>query len=157
MQGTRDRVVDQQRPVARGLARLGGLQNLALLALRAVIGIVMAYHGWQKITGGISNFAGFIETLNIPFPDQMAYVVTALELGGGILLIIGLLTRVWALLIATEMVFTTLLVKLDIGLIAPEGAGAELDLVILVGCLIVLILGPGAFSADRALGIESAP
>ncbi|CAN5200694.1 DoxX family protein [soil metagenome] len=157
MQGTRDRVVDQQKPVARGLARLGGLQNLALLALRAVIGIVMAYHGWQKITGGISNFAGFIETLNVPFPDLMAYVVTALELGGGILLIIGLLTRVWALLIATEMVFTTLLVKLDIGLIAPEGAGAELDLLILAGCLIVLILGPGAFSADRALGIEPAP
>lgn len=157
MQGTRDRVVDQRKPVAKGLARLGGLQNLALLALRAVIGIVMAYHGWQKITGGISNFAGFIETLNVPFPDLMAYVVTALELGGGILLIIGVLTRLWALLIATEMVFTTLLVKLDIGLIAPEGAGAELDLLILAGCLIVLILGPGAYSADRALGIEPAP
>jgi putative oxidoreductase len=95
-----------------------------------------------------------VESLNVPLPEVTAYLVTALELGGGILLIAGFLTRLWALLIAIEMVFTTLLVKVDVGLIGAQGAGAELDLVILGGCLVLFALGPGTFSLDRVLGIE---
>jgi putative oxidoreductase len=114
----------------------------------------MAAHGWQKLQQGVGEFAGFVASLSVPFPTFTAYLVTALELGGGILLILGLATRVWALLIGIEMVLTTILVKIDAGLIAEGGAGAELDLLILAGCVVLVLLGPGRVSLDRAFGID---
>ena len=79
------------------------------------------------------------------------------------MIVIGLLTRLPALLLVIEMFFTTFLVKvnkLDLGLIAPgdaPGTGVELDLVILAGALALVLIGPGPASVDRALGIESEP
>ena len=151
MQATRER---------RGASipdRLSVLSDVGLLVLRGVTGLVMATYGWRKLTGGVSGFAGFLDSLGIPVPTITAYVVVALEFGGGILLILGLLTRLWALLIAVEMIFTTLLVKVDVGLIGEQGAGAELDLMILAACLVLVFLGPGGVSADRALGLDGRP
>jgi putative oxidoreductase len=155
MQRTRERIASPVDTTMSGLqSRFGAMASFGLLLLRAVVGVVMAYHGWQKIVGGVENFAGFLESLSVPFPGLMAYVVTGLELGGGILLAVGVLTRLWALLIAIEMVFTTILVKVDLGLIAPETAGAELDLLIFAGCLLLVFMGPGRISLDRPLGLE---
>jgi uncharacterized membrane protein YphA (DoxX/SURF4 family) len=82
---------------------------------------------------------------------------TASALGGG-LLIVGALTRVSALLNAGVLLGALLLVKLDIGLIAPMGApmpGAELEFGLLAGLLAVALLGPGKPSVDHALGLEA--
>jgi putative oxidoreductase len=53
-------------------------------------------------------------------------------------------------------VVAILLVKINVGLIAPpqQGAGAELDLALIAGFLVILFAGPGSVSLDRALGIE---
>jgi putative oxidoreductase len=117
----------------------------------------MAWHGWQKIDGGIGGFEGFVRSLDLPVPALLAPVVTWLEFLGGLLLIVGLLTRLWALLIGVEMVFTAFLVKaskLDVGFIGAEGTGYELDLMILAACAALVLLGPGRASADAAIGIE---
>jgi len=47
-------------------------------------------------------------------------------------------------------------VKINVGLIAPlgSGTGAELDLALIAGFLVVLLAGPGKLSLDYALGIE---
>jgi uncharacterized membrane protein YphA (DoxX/SURF4 family) len=132
----------------------------AALFVRVAVGVIFAYHGYQKLDGGVSNFAGFVESESIPLPEITAWAVTLLELGGGILLAIGLGTRVWALLLALQMVGTTLLVKLDVGLIAsPEsgGTGAEIDLALLAGCAALVFLGPGRYSVDASVGLEAAP
>lgn len=122
--------------------------DIAILALRIAVGIVLAYHGWLKL-GDVSGFAGFVESLGIPAPNLMAYVVTYLEFLGGIALIIGLATRYVAALFVIEMVFTISLVKLDVGLIAPEGGpGAELDLLILATALSLVLTGAGRWSVD---------
>jgi putative oxidoreductase len=86
----------------------------------------------------------------------MGYVVTLVELVGGILLIIGLFSRLAALLLTIDLVVAILLVKINVGLIAPpqQGAGAELDLALIAGFLVILFAGPGSVSLDRALGIE---
>lgn len=52
------------------------------------------------------------------------------------------------------MVFTIPLVKLDVGLIGEQGAGAEIDLLLLAGGITLALLGPGALSVDRMLGLE---
>ena len=72
------------------------------------------------------------------------------------MLVAGLLTRVVALLLAIQMVFTTALVKLDVGLIGPMGggAGAEIDLALWSGMVALVLLGPGLLAIDRLIGIE---
>lgn len=137
--------------------RLDPARPLALLALRLGVGITMAWHGWQKFDGGISNFEGFVASLDLPAAPLLAWVVPILELVGGLMIVMGLLTRVPALLITLEMLGTTLYVKasqLSTGFIAAEGVGYELDVVVLVGAFAIAMLGPGALSLDAALGIE---
>ena len=134
------------------------LAGFAPLILRVMAGIVMAVHGWQKLTEvGPANFGRqALANLGVPLPVFMGYVVTLAELIGGILLIVGLLSRIAALILAIEMVVTTLLVKINVGFIAPpgSGAGAELDLILLAAFLTILLVGPGRLSLDELVGIE---
>lgn len=58
---------------------------------------------------------------------------------------------------AVILVLAIFLVKLDLGLIAPMGAplpGAELDLALIAGFIVVALLGPGWPSLDHLFGIE---
>lgn len=137
--------------------RLSSVDHLGLLALRIGVGVTMAWHGWQKVDGGVSNFAGFVETLGIPLPTFTAYLVTGLELIGGLALVIGVLTRVVGALIAVEMALTGFWVKgskLDAPFIGTEGTGIELDFVLMAGALALVFLGAGRLSVDRAAGLE---
>jgi putative oxidoreductase len=138
-------------------ARLDPARPLALLALRVGVGVTMAWHGWQKLDGGVSNFAGFVESVGLPAPTLLAWVVTILEFVGGLMIVAGLLTRVPALLIALQMIGTAFYVKaskLSTGFIAAEGVGFELDVALLAGAFAIGVMGAGALSLDHALGIE---
>jgi putative oxidoreductase len=140
-----------QRFSLRGLDRY---RNLGLLLARGIPGVIFLYHGYQKLDRGVEGFAGFVESLSVPLPDVVAYIVTFGELIGGALLILGLLTRLVAVAFIVEMVFTTILVKVDVGLIAEGGAGAELDLALLAAMAAVATFGPGSLSVDRNMKIE---
>ncbi|WP_166397051.1 DoxX family protein [Rubrobacter marinus] len=124
--------------------------------IRLVVGVIMAAHGYQKLAGGPANFGGMLAQLGVPAPTLMAYVVTFVELVGGILLILGLLSRWAGLLLTANLAVAVLMVKVDVGLIAPQGggAGAELDLALIAGFVTILLLGPGKLSLDYVLGIE---
>lgn len=139
-------------------ASVGKLAGFAPLVTRVITGIIITVHGWQKLTElGPANFGGqALANLGVPLPVFMGYVVTFTEFVGGILLIIGLLSRLAALALTIEMVFTTLLVKTQVGFIAPPGggAGAELDLALMAGFLAILLAGPGKWSLDHARGFE---
>lgn len=124
--------------------------DIAALALRLAVGVVLAYHGWLKV-GEVSEFVGFVESLGIPAPDLVAYAVTYLEFLGGIALIVGSATRYFAALFVVEMVFTIAFVKVDVGLIATEGVGAELDLLILAIASSLVLTGAGGWSVDALL------
>jgi putative oxidoreductase len=137
------------------VARFAGL---APLVVRVIVGVTMFAHGLQKLTQmGPGNFGGqVLAGLGVPLPELMGYVVTFVELVGGILLIVGLFSRLAALLLTFDLVVAILLVKLNVGLIAPQGsgAGAELDLALIAGLLVVLLAGPGKLSVDHTLGLE---
>ena len=139
------------------LGRSGLAPDAGALVLRVIAGPLMAYHGWQKVQGGVANFGGFLDALGIPLPTVMAYLVTFLELVGGVLILLGLITRFWSLLLAVQMVFTTILVKADVGLIVSDAAGAEIDLLFLATTLTLVFLGPGKFSLDYVLQFEREP
>jgi putative oxidoreductase len=134
-----------------------GAAGYAPLVVRVLVGIIMFAHGLQKLQGGPENFSQVLAQLGVPFPELMGYVVAFVELVGGILLIVGLLSRLAALLLTIDLVVAILLVKVNIGLLSPadgSGVGAELDLALIAGFLVVLLAGPGKLSADHALGYE---
>lgn len=102
----------------------------APVVLRLVVGTVMAVHGWQKLTEmGPAMFGGsMVADLGVPAPVLVGWLVTFAELIGGVLLVVGLLTRISAAVLTFVLLGATLLVKPDLGLIAPMGAvlpGAE--------------------------------
>lgn len=132
------------------------LSGYAPLASRVIVGAIMAAHGGQKLAGGPANFGAFLAQLGVPLPTLMAYVVTFVELIGGVLLILGLFSRVAALLLTINLVVAISLVKANVGLIAPPeaGAGAELDLALIAGFLVVLLAGPGKLALDGYLGTD---
>jgi putative oxidoreductase len=138
------------------LSPMNRLAEFAPLVVRLIAGIIMAAHGFQKLQAGPANFGGLLAQLGVPLPTLMGYVVTFVELLGGILLIVGLFSRLAALLLTIDLVAAILLVKVNVGLIAPpqQGAGAELDLALIAGFLVILFAGPGSLSLDRMLGIE---
>ena len=80
---------------------LDRLQPLGLLALRLVLGAIMIAHGSTKVFGGMHNFTSVVHGLGMP--GWLAYLAAAAEFGGGILVVVGLLTRVASLCIVIDM------------------------------------------------------
>ena len=71
---------------------LDRLQPLALLALRIVLGVIMVGHGYGKVFGGgLAQHVQRVHSLGLP--GWLAYPSAFTEFFGGILLIVGLLTR----------------------------------------------------------------
>jgi putative oxidoreductase len=139
------------------LSSLSRLASLAPLVVRLVAGFIILAHGWQKLTEmGPGNFGGqMLAGLDVPLPVFVGYVVTFIEIVGGILLIVGLLSRLVALLFTIDLVVAILLVKVNVGFISgSSGTGAELDLALIAGFLVILFAGPGRLSVVHALGLE---
>jgi putative oxidoreductase len=140
------------------LSPMDRLAGFAPLVVRVIVGVIMAAHGLQKLTEfGPSNFGEqMLGGLGVPLPVFMAYVVTFVEVFGGILLIVGLLSRLAALLLTIDLVVAILLVKVNVGFLSgSSGTGAELDLALIAGLLVILLAGPGKLSLDHMLGLES--
>lgn len=142
------------------LAPLRRLAPAAPLIARLLVGVVMAAHGWEKLTIMTPGSFGqdMLAGLGVPAPVVFGWIVTMIELVGGTLLILGALTRIAAILNAGVLLGALLLVKLDIGLLAPMGApmpGAELEFGLLAGLVVVALLGPGKPSIDHAIGIDA--
>lgn len=124
--------------------------SLGLLVLRVVVGAVFAAHGAQKIfeytiPGTIGSFAG----MGVPMPEIAAPFVAFVELIGGILLVLGLFTRLAGVLLAIDMVVALVLVHLSAGLWVGEG-GYEFVAVLGAASLALALTGAGRFSIDGA-------
>lgn len=146
-----------RRPRSLAPAALQQYSRVAPVVLRVVVGVIMAYHGWQKLQNGPDMFAaGVLDPKGVPFPDFMAWVVALSELVGGSMLVVGFLTRLATLPLLGVLIGAIVLVKKDVGLIAPPGTGAgmELDLALIAGLIAVLLLGPGRPSVDHRLSLE---
>lgn len=140
-----------------GIARIATtLAPYSLVALRVLIGLTFVLHGLPKF-GNLAGFSGFFASLGGPAP--LAVLVPILEVGGGLLLILGLATRWVSLLFIVLMLTTTLLVKANVGFIAPAdqpGVGAELDLLLAVGAFVLFCYGAGKLALDDVVGKRSA-
>ena len=134
--------------------------DLAALAIRGVFGPTVAYHGWQKLDRGAGGFAdtvGNLEVFGVGLPEATGYLVLWGELAGGILITLGLLTRLVSLAWAVQFLMIPFVVKSQAGLIGTERTGFEIDLFIAAAAVVLLLTGPGRLSVDHALGLEAGP
>ena len=123
--------------------------SFVMLAARLIVGIVLAAHGWQKFTEWtIAGTTTSFEGMGVPAPGIAAPVAAIIELVGGILLIIGLLTRWVAGLVAVDMVGAFAIVHAGNGIFV-DGGGWELVGMILAAALMLIAAGPGMHSADQ--------
>ncbi|GAB4423471.1 MAG: DoxX family protein [Anaerolineae bacterium] len=132
------------------------LAEWGLVVLRVVVGLVFLVHGGQKLLMfGLGGTAGFFGSLGIPLPMVAAVVVIAVELLGGLALLLGLGTRYVALLLAGDMLVAILTVHLPAGFFVSDG-GYEFVLTLLAASLFFALAGPGLLSLDARLTKSSA-
>ncbi len=122
----------------------------AALLLRVTLGVMFLAHVALKIfVFGIPGFVGFFASLGLP--AVLAYAVVALELFGGIALILGIYATWVAVPLAVEMLGTIVLVHGANGwMFANKGGGWEYPALWAI-CLVVLyLLGDGAMALRPA-------
>ena len=116
------------------------LHDIANMGMRAAIGVIFIVHGVGKFNEG---FVGFL-TGGLGLPAEMQIPIALAEMVPGILLLIGIFTRMSASLLSIVMLGAIFYVK-QAGSLTGE-RGFEFDLILLAACLVVMIAGPGRIS-----------
>jgi putative oxidoreductase len=127
--------------------RFGKLQPVTLLILRLALGIMFFTHGYPKLAGPSAGFVAFFTQHGLP--GFLVYVAGVLEVFGGMLLVLGLFTRVTAMLLAAEMGVAIWKVHLAKGYLAFHEY--EFPLIVGAACLALASVGAGMISIDRPL------
>src|SRR5277367_5740690 len=124
-----------------------------LLAVRLYWGWQFMQAGWGKLTD-IGKVIHFFTDLGIPAPVLNAYFVSALEFGGGLLLLLGLGSRLIALPLVIDMIVAYITADREALFSVfsnPDKFTAAAPYTFLIASLIVLIFGPGKASVDAFL------
>jgi putative oxidoreductase len=147
----------------RSLGKLNLPSAWALLPLRVVVGIGFLLHGLAKINRGPATFASLLEHIGAPYPLATAWMVTCVEVLGGILLIIGFLVTLVSIPLIISMLVALFTVHIHYGFssintigLTPSGPvfgppGYEINLLYIVALIAPALSSPTAGSVDRIL------
>ena len=120
-------------------------KDFAFLVLRVFTGALLIHHGFEKLND-INNFAdAFVRPLHLPFPVTLSYIAAVSEIVGSWLLMLGLATRVGA-----SAILGTMSVAIYHAIVTSGFNIYLLELLALYfsSAFSIILLGPGAFSAD---------
>ncbi|NCF04250.1 DoxX family protein [Kosakonia radicincitans] len=125
-------------------------EDLGRLLLRLLVGGLMLFHGLHKLIGGIDGIAGMLVAKGLP--GFIAYGVLIGEVLCPILIILGVLTRPAALVLAFTMVVAWLLVGIGkTGALDATGAWAIESIVyFFIAALVIAFIGAGRYSVAPA-------
>jgi len=127
-------------------------QQMVALAGRILVAAIFVISGYNKIAG-FEGVAGYIGSKGLPVPQVLAALTIALELGGGILLVVGYKTRLVAVLFFLWLIPTTLIFHKFWGIDAAQVQNQMnnfLKNVSIMGAMLLLgAFGPGAYSLDK--------
>ena len=121
------------------------LHDITNMGMRAAIGVIFIVHGAGKFNEG---FVGFL-TGGLGLPAEMQIPIALAEMVPGILLLIGIFTRMSASLLSIVMIGAIFYVK-QAGSLTGEG-GFEFALILLASCLVVIVAGPGRVSVSHVI------
>jgi putative oxidoreductase len=150
-----------QRSARLALQAAAALAFLPPLLTRLVLGQAFFFTGRGKLEN-FEDTVAFFTDLGIPIPAANAAFVARLEYYGGLLLVVGLLTRLTALLLSSTMIGALLTADRELFTQALAGSGEAglTDVTPFVYLLLLVWLvvhGPGALSLDRLLARWARP
>jgi putative oxidoreductase len=125
---------------------LDKLRPVTLLVLRCTLALLFIYHGYPKIEHGIAGTEQYM--VSVGLPSYFAYISVALEVGGSVLLALGLGTRIVALLFAIEMGVALWKVDMVHGIRAVPDY--QFALALGAAALALASFGAGSISLDHA-------
>lgn len=122
------------------------LDDLSKLLLRLALGLLIFFHGWAKIRGGIGGIEAMLALRG--WPTVLAWGVYLGEVVAPLLLILGVYTRMAAAIIATNMLVAVGLAHLDhlTQFTSSGGWRLELQAMFLVAAIAVALLGAGSYA-----------
>jgi putative oxidoreductase len=134
------------------------LNDIGLLTLRLVLGLVFVGHGGQKLFGwyggsGLKGWIAGVGKMGLRPAWFWALLAALSEFGGGVLVTLGLLNPLGSLGIIAAMLFAIVKVHWPKGFWNSKG-GIEFPLMNLTVALALGLMGSGAYSVDAALGIS---
>lgn len=126
------------------------MEDLGLLIIRIIIGIVFMFYGAQKLFGlfggyGIKGTGGWFESIGVKPGNVAAVLAGAGELLSGLLFILGLFLPVAAVIITIIMLGAIVKVHGSKGF-ANGAGGYEYNLVLIIVAIGIALIGPGAFA-----------
>jgi putative oxidoreductase len=129
---------------------LNRFEGLGALVMRLVLGVIMVSHGYTKIipTGALYTFSHTVGRMHLPV--WLGYLAAFSEFFGGMLLIVGLLTRVAALMTAIEMAVAIIKVHLHGGLLGSNSFAFPLACFAIA--LMLVFTGCGWLGLDDFVG-----
>jgi putative oxidoreductase len=134
---------------------LDRFQGLGALVMRLVVGVIMVAHGYTKIipSGALYTFAHTVTRLHLPV--WLGYVSAFTEFFGGMLLVVGLLTRIAAFMTAIDMAVAILKVHIHGGIMGPNSFALPLSIFAI--SLMLVFTGCGWLGLDDFVGRGKAP
>ncbi|HYX81260.1 MAG TPA: DoxX family protein [Gemmatimonadales bacterium] len=124
---------------------MNALKPYAAFFMRLAVGGVFLIHGIAKFQRGIGAAAHMLSSIGFPFATIFAVILITIETVGAACVLLGILTRAWAAVMAVEMVVAIFAVKL------PGGGNIELEALLLAGAITLVALGDGPLSVALRL------
>jgi len=126
--------------------------NAVALAGRILLAAIFVISGFGKIAG-FEGITGYIASKGLPMPQVLAALTIALELGGGLLLVIGYKVRIVAILFFLWLIPTTIIFHkfwgIDAAQVQNQMNNFLKNVSIMGGMLLLTAFGPGAYSVDK--------
>lgn len=122
-------------------------EDLGKLLLRVLVGGLLLLHGFHKLVDGPGDVAAILSAHGVP--GFLAYAVYLGEVVGPVLMLLGVYTRIGALLVVANMLVAVLATRgLNVWHLNEHGGwGIELEACFGLGAACVALLGAGAYSA----------
>lgn len=131
------------------------MEDAAALVLRVTVGLVFVAHGMPKVFGahdgphGRGRTEGLLTRRRLPYPKLAVWGLALTELIGGVLVLVGLFTRIAAVPLAICVALAIPLAKWAQGFVD----GWDWPFSLVGACTAIAILGGGAYSLDAAIGL----
>ena len=132
----------------------------AVLPLRIIVGYGFLAHGAVKWSRGPANFARLLHQIGVPLPTSTAYMVTLVEVLGGLAILAGAFVAIVSIPLVASMLVAMFTVQLRYGFssvntigLTPAGPvfgppGYEINLLYIAALLALALAGPGGWSVD---------
>jgi putative oxidoreductase len=139
----------------------------ALLPLRIVVGYGFFAHGLAKWNRGPEKFAKLLALLDVPQPAATAWLVTGVELLGGVAIMVGAFVLLASIPLAVSMVVAMFTIHVHYGFSAINTIGLtatgpvfgppgyEINLLYLAALVALAVIGPGTWSVEHWLAARA--